>query len=106
MITGYVHKNDFLQKLKENNREMLLKDCKRHIMTVNEDISILHLFEELLAKKEHIALIVDEFGGTAGVTTMEDIIETLLGVEILDEHDVDSDMQLLARNRYLRRIKR
>lgn len=106
MITGYVHKNDILQRLKDNNREMLLKDCKRQIMTVNEEISIFHLFEELLAKKEQIALIVDEFGGTAGVTTMEDIIETLLGVEILDEHDVDSDMQLLARNRYLRRIKR
>lgn len=105
IITGYVHKNDILNSLKNNDRNILLKDCKRSIHTINEESSISKLFDELLQAKEQIALIIDEFGGTAGIVTMEDIIETLLGLEILDEHDVDSDMQLLARNRYLRRIK-
>ena len=106
MITGYVHKNDILNKLKENNREELLQNCKRRLIRVQEDYSISGLFDEMIQQKEQIALIIDEFGGTAGIVTMEDIIETLLGIEILDEHDVDSDMQLLARNRYLRIMKK
>lgn len=105
MITGYIHKNDILVHLKDNKRDEPLKLCKRRIITVSEEMSISLLFDELLNQKEQIALIIDEFGGTAGIVTMEDIIETLLGLEILDEHDVDSDMQLLARNRYLRMMK-
>ena len=60
----------------------------------------------MIKQKEQLSLIIDEFGGTAWIVTMEDIIKTLLGIEILDEHDVDSDMQLLARNRYLRTMKK
>jgi CBS domain containing-hemolysin-like protein len=105
MITGYVHKNDILNKLKDNLRNDLLSTCKRKIITVGEEMSIRFLFEKMVVQKEQIALIIDEFGGTAGIVTMEDIIETLLGIEILDEHDIDTDMQLLARNRYLRKIK-
>ncbi|MCW5886189.1 MAG: DUF21 domain-containing protein [Candidatus Kapabacteria bacterium] len=102
IITGYVHKNDILSNLKDNNRLELLSNLKRKMITISEDMNISVLFEKLLDNKEQISLVVDEFGGTAGLVTMEDIIETLLGIEILDEHDVDSDMQLLARNRYLR----
>ena len=58
------------------------------------------LWEELLDQKEHIALIVDEYGGLDGIVTMEDIIETLLGLEILDEKDTISDMQHFARERW------
>lgn len=102
MITGYVHKNDILKKLKDDLRNDTLDSCKRKIITFGEKDSLSKLFEKLVVEKEQISLIIDDFGGTAGIVTMEDIIETLLGIEILDEHDVDSDMQLLARNRYLR----
>lgn len=105
MITGYVHKNDILNKLKDNQRELLLLHCKRNIITAGEETGIIKLFDLMIEQKEQISLIVDEFGGTAGIVTMEDIIETMLGIEILDEHDIDSDMQLLARNRYLRNKK-
>lgn len=106
IITGYVHKNDILNNLRDNKRDAMLKQCKRRIIAASEDINISDLFEQLLTQKEQISLIIDDFGGTAGIVTMEDIIETLLGIEILDEHDVDSDMQLLARNRYLRMMKK
>ena len=69
-------------------------------MIVSEFQTLLNLWEILLEKKEHIALIVDEYGGMDGIVTMEDIIETLLGLEIVDERDKITDMQQFARERW------
>jgi CBS domain containing-hemolysin-like protein len=73
---------------------------------VDRNIAIPNLFEKFVQEKEHIALVVDEYGSVSGLVTMEDVIETLLGLEIMDESDTDSDMQELARQNWEKRAKR
>jgi CBS domain containing-hemolysin-like protein len=99
-ITGYVFRQQVFEKLAENNQKLKLKEIKREIIVVPETMVLFSLWEKLLEKKEHIALIVDEYGGVDGIVTMEDIIETLLGLEIVDEKDTITDMQKFARERW------
>jgi CBS domain containing-hemolysin-like protein len=99
-ITGYVFRQTVFEKLAEDQHELKLKDIKRDIVIVPNSIVLLALWEKLLEKREHIALIVDEYGGFDGIVTMEDIIETLLGLEIIDEKDIITDMQKHARDRW------
>jgi CBS domain containing-hemolysin-like protein len=63
------------------------------------------LFERFLKDRQHIAIVVNEYGGTAGLVTLEDLIETLMGMEIMDETDDVEDMRALARNQWLERAK-
>ena len=88
------------------DRRAELATLRRYIVTVHDDHPIVDLFNLFLAEREQIALVVDEFGGMAGIVTMEDVIETLLGVEIVDESDHTEDMQLLARRNWERRARR
>jgi CBS domain containing-hemolysin-like protein len=88
-----------------NQGDKLLKDIKREILIVNERMSIPDLFNKLMESREHIALVVGEFGGMSGIVTMEDVIETLLGTEIMDEFDNTADMQQLARKNWEKRAK-
>jgi CBS domain containing-hemolysin-like protein len=104
-ITGYVLKYDVLEKLAEDKFTMTLKEIKREILVSYENLTIPALFEKLLEKREHIALIVDEYGGVEGIATLEDIFETLLGLEIIDETDSQIDMQKLAKSKWLVRLK-
>ncbi|MFW5853974.1 MAG: hemolysin family protein [Thermodesulfobacteriota bacterium] len=105
-IPGYVLKDSVLSKLAEDHHQMKLIELKRDFIVTRETMSVSRLFEQLLYKKEHVALVVDEFGGTGGLVTMEDIIETLLGLEIVDESDTQTDMQKLAEERRARMKKR
>ncbi len=102
-ITGYVFRQEVFEKLAEDQHDLKLKDVKREIVVVPNSIVLFTLWEKLLEKKEHIALIVDEYGGLDGIVTMEDIIETLLGLEIIDETDTIVDMQKYARDRWKER---
>jgi CBS domain containing-hemolysin-like protein len=99
-ITGYVFRQTVFEKLAENNPDMKLEDIKREIMIVPDTKPILSVLEKLLETKEHIALVVNEYGGMDGIVTMEDIIESLLGFEIIDEKDTIEDMQQYARERW------
>ena len=102
-ITGYVFRQIVFEKLAEDQHELQLKDIKREIVIVPNSIELFALWEKLLEKKEHIALIVDEYGGLDGIVTMEDIIETLLGLQIIDEKDTINNMQEYARDRWKKR---
>ncbi|MEX0719839.1 MAG: CNNM domain-containing protein [Balneolaceae bacterium] len=105
-ITGYILKNDLYLNLSQGNGGKPLKKIKREVLILPENISLKTLFERLLEKQEHIAVVVDEYGGFSGVVTMEDVVETLLGMEIVDEFDAIEDMQKLARQKWRERAKR
>ena len=99
-ITGYIFRQTVFEKLAEEKTNLKLRDICREIVVVHEFQTLFSLWEVLLEKKEHIALIVDEYGGMDGIVTMEDIIETLLGLEIVDERDKIIDMQQYAHERW------
>lgn len=105
-ITGFVLKDDILEEIVEDRGGKMLSDIRRDIFVVDAQKPIPDLFEVFIKQRGHIALVVDEFGNTVGVVTMEDIIETLLGQEIMDESDAIEDMQLAARKNWERRAKR
>ncbi len=96
-VTGYILKDELLAKLVKDEGDVPVSTLRRDIMVINEDFPIPELFNRFLEKREHIALVVGEFGGMSGIVTMEDVIETLLGMEIVDELDRSEDMRALAR---------
>ena len=104
-ITGYVLKDEMLLRAAQEEFEVSLSEISRDILVVHETLALPDLLERLLDRLEHIALVVDEYGGVAGVVTMEDVVETLLGLEIVDEADSVEDMQALARKQWFRRAR-
>jgi CBS domain containing-hemolysin-like protein len=102
-VTGYFLKDALLASLLAGKGNEPLSNLRRDIMMVNETFPITELYNRMLEKREHIALVIDEFGGMAGIVTMEDVIETLLGLEIVDESDNTEDMQKLAREKWKKR---
>ncbi|MDR1886322.1 MAG: CNNM domain-containing protein [Prevotellaceae bacterium] len=103
-ITGYILKLDVLENLTKN-RDIELKNIKRHITVCYEGTTIPKLFDILLGSKEQIALVIDEYGGMDGIITLEDVIETIFGLEIVDEKDGQADMQQLAKDLWEKRAK-
>lgn len=96
-ITGCVFRQELLEKLAEDQHDLKLKDLKREITAVSGTMPLFTLWEKLLENREHLAVILDEYGGMDGIVTMEDIIETILGLEIVDEKDNFTDMQKHAK---------
>ena len=99
-VTGYVLKQEILEKLAEDRFNVKLKDLERPILSFQEDESVSTIWEKLLEKKEHICVIIDEYGSMRGIVTLEDVIETMLGFEIVDESDEVIDMQQLAKEQW------
>ena len=105
-ITGYILRDDALEDLAEDKFTKTLHDIRRDISFFNEEASLADIWETLLKNKEQIALIIDDYGCFEGVLTLEDIIETIFGLEIMDEMDEVSDMQEFAKERWKKRQKR
>ncbi|MDR2383890.1 MAG: CNNM domain-containing protein [Prevotellaceae bacterium] len=103
-ITGYVLKLDVLENLTKG-KNIALKKIKRPITVCYEGTTIPRMFDILLGSKEQIALVVDEYGGMDGIITLEDVIETIFGLEIVDERDGQADMQQLAKELWEKRAK-
>lgn len=105
-ITGLVLKGDVYKEMANGNGAKKLIEIRRNIIIVSRNLPIPKLFEELVESKNHMSLVVDEYGSVSGIVTMEDVIETLLGLEIMDESDNVSDLQMLARKSWKTRAKR
>lgn len=99
-ITGYVLKSSVLELLVKDRFDTPLSQITRPVLTFGEDADVFSIWEKLLEKKEHISVIQDRYGCLRGIVTMEDIIESMLGEEIVDEADKAVDLQQVALDRY------
>lgn len=99
-VSGYVLRHEIYRRAAADEHELKLRDIGRKLDVVPETNSVAQVLDEFIARKDHIFLVIDEYGGTAGLITLEDAVETLLGIEILDESDAVADLQELARRRY------
>ena len=103
--TGWVRTQDILSGLADDLFEMKLDDLSRPITFVTLGTPGHKLLAEMIERRTHLVGVVDDFGGVAGVVTLEDVIETLLGTEIVDEFDATVDLQELARQRHRVRME-
>ena len=104
-ITGYILRMEALQYMAEDKFDVTLGDLRRDIASFPEDTALDVIWDEMISKDEPISVIIDEYGAFQGILTLEDVIETILGNEIVDERDEVRDMQQLALERYRRRQK-
>ena len=102
-ITGYILRMEALQLMAEDKFDLTLGDIRRDVATFDEDTTLDKIWDEMLSKDEQIAIIINEYGSFQGILTLEDVIETLLGSEIVDENDTVRDMQQLARDKWKNR---
>lgn len=99
-IIGYVRRANVLEMLAQDRFSMTVGEIMRPILVFPENAKVLDIWQKMLEKKEHISVITDEYGCMRGIVTMEDVIETMLGVEIVDECDTTEDMQAMARTKF------
>lgn len=105
-IKGLVLKDEIFKEMALNNGSKKLVELKRNIIVVERNLPIPSLLDKLVESRNHMALVVDEYGSISGLVTMEDVIETLLGLEIMDESDNISDLQHMARKSWETRAKK
>lgn len=105
-ISGVVLRDEILALEARDKGDTALETIKRDMKHVGADASLPDVLEHFLESRQHIALVVDGFGGTKGIVTLEDVIEALLGMEIMDEMDNVEDMRILARKQWMQRAKK
>lgn len=104
-IVGYVLKSDLLYAQAMDDFDAALSTFQRDFLVVPEILTAFTVFERLAEERSHIALVVDEYGSVQGLVTLEDVMETIMGLEITDESDTIEDMRALARKRWRDRIR-
>jgi CBS domain containing-hemolysin-like protein len=104
-VNGFVLRADIVTAYARGELEHSLESYRRDLPALLENISLAQAFNLIIPEEAHIALVVDEYGDVQGILTLEDIFETLLGMEIVDEGDKTVDMRELARQRWKRKAK-
>ena len=99
-VIGYVLRQTVLEEMAEDKFSTTIREISRPILTFPENEPVGNIWEKFLEKKEHISVIIDEYGTFRGIVTMEDVIETMLGQEIVDETDEVVDMQEYAKEQW------
>jgi CBS domain containing-hemolysin-like protein len=105
-VVGFVLREELLFALTQGQGGRPISDFRRNIVAVGATTPLSKLMESLLEERQHIALVVGEYGETKGLVTLEDVVETLLGIEIVDEGDKVEDMQTLAKQLWAKRAER
>ena len=105
MISGFVLKGELLECLVRGEDDKTLASLKRPMPFVRMELELPALLDVFTTKKSHLAICTDQFGTVVGLVTMEDLFETLLGLEILDESDREPDLQALARRQWEERAR-
>lgn len=99
-IVGVVHRYDLVNKQAEDQFHTTMEDIQEPVYFVQQEDSVAFILDEFVKRRQQMFIVTDEFGTTTGIITLEDAIETLLGVEIVDEHDSVVDMRKLASEKY------
>lgn len=105
-ITGIVLKSDMLLNLARDQGSAKLRDLKRDVLMIDGSQSLSNTLDRLFDQRAHFLVVVDQHGGTEGIVTLEDVVETLMGFEIVDEVDKDVDMREVARRKWRKRMER
>lgn len=103
-INGFVLRSDLLLAKTRGNGETPLANYRRELLVVPNTLPLLSALELSISNRAHMLLVVNEYGDTKGLITLEDIIETLIGFEIVDEHDKVVDLQAVARKLWQRKL--
>ncbi|WP_171040309.1 hemolysin family protein [Pseudoalteromonas sp. S2755] len=103
-IIGFVHKNDIMLAYHRLGEDYKIGKLSRPLYTVPETLAAPELFKALLAKRLHIALVIDEYGDVQGIVTLEDLLESLMGMDIVDEREQTTNMQAAAKQKWRERV--
>lgn len=105
-LSGYATQRDIYRELIKGNRKTTLREIARPLKTVPEVLRVDQLLQQMFEEREHICAVVDEHGGLAGIITLEDIVEELIGQEIIDEYDTVSDLRTFAKLKWFTRHRK
>ena len=103
-IVGFVHKNDIMLAYHRLGTDYKISKLIKPIYTVPTSQNVSSLLQTLLTQRTHICLVVDEYGEVRGIVTLEDMIESLMGLEIVDERDQSTNMRAVAKQRWRKRL--